>query len=239
MYAPRIGGQQYRDYDTITSAQMGFIDQLSAERGIAAAGPISQALMSAEVSEIADLNKQQASRLITALKSTSAAPTSAGPQPSERQMSFIESLLATKDLRGTQYALWLLALPDLSRSEASNAIEALKALPKVSTSGTPARTDLVAGVYTDGETIYRVYLGQQSRRMLAKKIVGDREAGYHYEYAGAAERFVSDAFERMTLAQAKEWGRATNTCVKCGARLDDPESVDAGIGPVCAKRDWA
>lgn len=87
-----------------------------------------------------------------------------------------------------------------------------------------------------GEGIVRVYLGQNSGRMLAKQVVGTKATGYSYEYLGAASRFVTPTTPKLSLDEAKEWGRMTGTCCVCARRLDDPESVDAGIGPVCGKR---
>lgn len=84
--------------------------------------------------------------------------------------------------------------------------------------------------------IYRVYLGQQSGKMLVKQVVGDDASGYSYEYLGAAAyRLPADAVP-LGLDEAKAWGRMTGTCCVCARRLDNPESVDAGIGPVCASR---
>lgn len=34
------------------------------------------------------------------------------------------------------------------------------------------------------------------------------------------------------------YGRLTGTCGRCGRKLEDAESVERGIGPVCAKKAW-
>lgn len=91
-----------------------------------------------------------------------------------------------------------------------------------------------AGVYraVDGSFI-RIYYGQQSGVMLAKRMTvvnGDLE----YQYVGLADRHAKKIERKLTLDEAKKIGKATGTCCVCGRRLDDPESVDAGIGPVCA-----
>lgn len=93
-----------------------------------------------------------------------------------------------------------------------------------------------AGMYRleDG-TIVRVYLGQKSGRMLAKQLVSDGDH-HEYEYMGAARRFITTETAKLTLEEAKEFGRMTGHCCVCARRLDVPESVEAGIGPVCASR---
>lgn len=105
---------------------------------------------------------------------------------------------------------------------------------------TPPPAEPKAGMYRKADgTILRVYLGQQSGKMLAKEVVDDGvdEFGkptYALKYLGQAIRFIGDAVP-LPLEEAKAWGRMTSTCVVCARRLDVPESVDAGIGPKCAR----
>lgn len=175
------------------------------------------------------------------------------PQPTEKQIAFLGRLLDEKDTAGTPYQGWatgwhngarVLAgtAPAMTRRQASEAIDGLLALPRKQNRADEPE----AGMYLGGDgTVYRVYLGQQSGRMLVKRVVVTAEAeygpdgevarfgGYGYEYLGAAQRVLPADATPMPLAQAQEWGRMTATCVICGRRLDDPESVDRGIGPVC------
>ena len=123
-----------------------------------------------------------------------------------------------------------------TRKGASEYIDYLFTCPRRETKG--AGADPEAGMYwlADGTTIVRVYLGQNSGRMLAKRVVGNKTDGFSYEYEGLASKVLAAGAERMTLAEAKAWGRMTGTCCVCAARLDNPESVDAGIGPVCSRK---
>ncbi len=130
----------------------------------------------------------------------------------------------------------------LTVREASEMITALKDLKaqwrtERRTSCQPTKAEPQPGMYRDGEgTIYRVYLGQQSGKMLVKQVVGDKASGYSYEYMGAAAYRLPAGVSPLSLEKAKQWGRMTGTCCVCARRLDNPESVDAGIGPVCAGR---
>jgi hypothetical protein len=58
--------------------------------------------------------------------------------------------------------------------------------------------------------------------------------GYHY--LGAAARHLPTTARRLSLAEVGAMGKTFDHCLTCGRRLDDPESVDRGIGPVCAKK---
>jgi hypothetical protein len=158
----------------------------------------------------------------------------------DKQRQFIERLLAAKDLRGTIYEGWN---PDWSRAtkaSASSVIDALLDLtdaPQGTGSGHPSEPQ--AGVYVyAGDQYLRVYRGQQSGRMLAKRIhFGDaEEPGVSYEYLGLAGKVLRDAGEwaRLEVSEVGMLGIHSGTCLICGRRLDDPESVDRGIGPVCA-----
>lgn len=56
-----------------------------------------------------------------------------------------------------------------------------------------------------------------------------------WEYAGMASRFVTVA-DKMTKEEAVRFGHDFGICCVCGAQLDDPNSVEAGIGPICGKK---
>ena len=47
-----------------------------------------------------------------------------------------------------------------------------------------------------------------------------------------------DESERMTLEEAKEYGKLTGSCCNCGRELTNPDSVAQGIGPICAGKDY-
>lgn len=57
-----------------------------------------------------------------------------------------------------------------------------------------------------------------------------------FVYAGLATRFVK-AEEKMTLEEAKKFGALYGVCCQCGRTLTKQESIDAGIGPICAGKD--
>lgn len=192
----------------------------------------------------------------------------------EKQQQFIERLLADRQTAGTFYDGWT---PDWSRAtskSASAVIDYLLTLPKRTTRSlldpsngegrADTTIDLEAGIYTWGATMYRVYLGQQSGKMLVKKVVAEWEGescscdnadhstvlcgvcagrverrhvvGVSYEYLGLASKHLPEKARRMTLEEVGSIGIAWNHCIICGHRLDVPESVDRGIGPVCARK---
>lgn len=111
-----------------------------------------------------------------------------------------------------------------------------------------------SGIYRNPETgqIYKVYTNQARTRMLAKLLVinetdsFDMQHGFtqiagepRWDYQGMATRFVKPGW-LMTLEQAKQFGTIYGVCCSCGRLLTDEGSIEAGIGPVCAKKGrWA
>lgn len=178
-------------------------------------------------------------RLLNARPATEGPATPAVPAArlaSDKQMAFLKRLIAERD--------YLSLLPaDRTKVDyingggtptAKGASALIDVLTATAYAPKPASTDadVEAGVYVNPDgAVYRVYLGQQSGRMLAAKVEGDE-----FVYAGAAARFVTSASRKMTIEEAAAWGKTTGTCIVCARRLDVPESVDRGIGPVCYAR---
>jgi hypothetical protein len=143
-----------------------------------------------------------------------------------RQISFLRTLA---DERGVE----LVGTRDpagLNVGEASNLIEVLLGMPKPTA---VAVAELEIGMYrvANGD-IYRVQRSRESGRLYAKKLDWANNS-FVYE-AGALRVLTAD--DRMTLDEAKAWGVETGICCVCSAFLTDPKSVEAGIGPVCARR---
>lgn len=183
--------------------------------------------------EAQQVNLKAASAIITRLLALPDAPRSAttpsGPvrPASDKQVAFLVSLAAerTPEVPAERITTWA---AQVESKIVSDKITELLALPKAKV----APRDIEAGVYTDGTTTYRVYLGQNSGQMLAAKVV-EHDGHAEFDYAGKADRFVTAAFRKLTIEEAAKFGKATGTCIVCARRLDVPESVDRGIGPVC------
>jgi hypothetical protein len=166
----------------------------------------------------------------------------------DRQVGYITSLIDARETpetapvwsRSPQHFQNHLATHDMTMAQASRVIEYLKGLP-LKPNAPVAPVQLSAGVYRASLTgegkpgqLYKVYPARGHGGMLAKVIVQD-ETGWHFEYAGAARRFVEPS-GRLTLEEAKAFGASTGWCCACGAELTDPDSIAAGIGPICATK---
>jgi hypothetical protein len=148
---------------------------------------------------------------------------------SEKQLAFFDRLVAERDLNPAQNLAAELVRAEGSMKSVSGLIDYLLALPKK-----PATHDdgapVSEGYYFAEGLIYKVQAAKASGNLYAKVF---SESGY--EYAPGAMRLIPTA-ARLTLEQAAEAGVKTGRCVVCSRLLTDPESVAAGIGPVCAVR---
>lgn len=87
------------------------------------------------------------------------------------------------------------------------------------------------GVYrVHGKRIFRVVSNRTSGHRVAEELIGGK-----FVYAKGWVYRLRDS-ERMSLEDAKKYGRETGTCVRCGITLTNPASVEAGIGPICATK---
>lgn len=143
----------------------------------------------------------------------------------EKQLATLDGLFGRKfDAEKAAECREWLSTHRISKATASDRIGKLFKMPDVASA-----EDLEIGMYrVDGE-IFKVQRAVHgSGHLYAKRLTEDG-----FEYATGAIRKIK-ASDRMTLDEAKEYGRLTNTCCQCGRTLTDETSIAEGIGPVCA-----
>jgi hypothetical protein len=86
-------------------------------------------------------------------------------------------------------------------------------------------------LYKVGDDIYKTTRSRGSGFLYAKLL--DKYGTWQYT-PGAMRNITPE--NRMTLEEAKQYGRTTGTCCQCGAKLTNEASIEAGIGPICAQR---
>lgn len=172
-----------------------------------------------------------------------------GRPASQKQVDFIEKLLAEKNTAGTKYAGRTQAPASLTGVQAHDAIEDLLKLPRRVTeqrSYEPlpdvheGRYALDFGPGAEGNQI-RFYIvdrpteGRWAGRTFVKRLQSDEAIRCSFaETKDVLNRIVGHEQEAM-----ERFGRETETCGHCGRRLTNDESRQRGIGPVCAaKMGW-
>ena len=157
----------------------------------------------------------------------------------EAQVKFYATMAAKVQsaVLGTDYDTALAAAAivgaQMTKGAISKAIETLKVDAKAIPAA-PA-TEVAPGYYAKGDTVYVVVISKSSGNPYAKKwTVEPGVTKASWEYAPGAVKTLA-GMTPMTLDEAKKWGHMHGHCIKCGALLTDPKSVEAGIGPICAK----
>jgi Family of unknown function (DUF6011) len=91
----------------------------------------------------------------------------------------------------------------------------------------------VIGDVANGGTCFKVQIAVHgSGRLYAKRLTADGT----FVHAPGAIRDLIARGRKMTLEEAKFYGKLYGTCVRCGRTLTDENSISAGIGPICAEK---
>lgn len=88
----------------------------------------------------------------------------------------------------------------------------------------------------DGTDVYKIQWNQTNTRLYGKSLNDGR-----FEYDTSAARTVqtglgTGAIVPLTKERASAFGHLYGRCMVCSRKLTDEESIEAGIGPVCASR---
>lgn len=143
------------------------------------------------------------------------------------QTSYIKSLAERKGFTLTE------SLSSMTKQSASRMIETLLSMNDKPRQVISAKSNaqVTEGMYKTSEgKIFKVYLNTEKSRLLAKELIDGK-----FVYQGMATRFVK-ASERMSIEEAKAYGKRTGQCCVCSRTLTVKESIEAGIGPICASR---
>lgn len=111
--------------------------------------------------------------------------------------------------------------------------------PQVKAPMAPAkRTEVTEGMWiigdlSNGGTCFKVQVAVHgSGRLYAKRLTSDGR----FVVAPGAMRDISARGRKLSIEEAKAYGRLYGTCIRCGRTLTDEDSIAAGIGPICAEK---
>jgi hypothetical protein len=146
----------------------------------------------------------------------------------EKQLTLIKKLMIERGVEAKSGYDW----SRLSRKTASDTIERLLKMPKV-TSATTGKPVLADGLYVFGGEVYKVKRANGSGQPYASVLVpGVDGAGGSFTYVKGMTYKIKPE-HKMTIEQAKAHGALYGQCAACGRLLSNDESIELGIGPVC------
>lgn len=149
----------------------------------------------------------------------------------EKQNDFISRLMGERDYHTLNVGNILQAQErGLTKTEASTLITLLMGCPKRSQGTVKAVEE---GFYILDDMVYRVQKAKSSGNLYAKILKPVVFGTAHWEYAPGMMRKLGDA-QKLTVEVAASMGHHYGVCMICGRTLTAEESVQAGIGPICA-----
>ncbi len=150
-----------------------------------------------------------------------------------KQIDFLTKLAAERPMWANVENLHADVIVRMNRKDASQWIDAALKVAREATK--PAADPVTDGMYrTPDGRIFKVQVAVHgSRNLYAKELVGDADRGFSFQYAAGWVRKLQASW-KMTLDEAKAWGALYGTCCVCGRTLTNEDSIEAGIGPICA-----
>ena len=177
---------------------------------------------------------------------------------SPKQEALIARLLTEKDLTGIDVPVSLHSLTGGWNGTGSALIEKLFKAPRVGAGNAEPRLSGASGLTTEadqGSLIPTGYYGVDGKRYKVDVPTRGKWAGWtffktgsdYYDqvrlggvrpggtYKGKAEE-VFNTIAADPAAAGREYARITGACYACNRKLEDPTSVELGIGPVCRSK---
>lgn len=166
-----------------------------------------------------------------------------GNTATKAQIDQINRLMSYRDVDNKDSRRSLEIAREQWREGMFTSVKASKLILDLMETATLSRLDTPEGMHKRGEKIFKVQRSPRTGRLYAKRLDGvgdvDGPSKWTFNYAPGAIRDLSPE-TLMTLDEAKRFGALYGTCCACGRTLTDEESIAAGVGPVCARKDqWA
>jgi len=155
-----------------------------------------------------------------------------------KQLDLLAAIKTDRDLTAADLAK-VNTITELSdRRKTSDLIGRLIKLPRKPVERPAHLQEITEGMWKIGDTIFKVQRAVHgSGNLYAKELVHDLvEDTWYFEYARGAVRKLEENGVKLTLEDAKAFGVLYGTCAICGRLLTKEASIEAGIGPICAKR---
>lgn len=154
---------------------------------------------------------------------------------STKQLDLIAKLMGEKmfDDAATETMNEFYADYQSSSKIASKFISFMFRLPRKQEVADPFKPE--AGMYRVGDDLFRIKISRSSGQWYAevavKPIPGSGRKSLKWDYVG--KRVKLSTAEKLSDAEA---GKFSGYCVRCNAELTVPESIERGMGPVCANK---
>lgn len=130
----------------------------------------------------------------------------------------------------------------LDNDRVNELFKLLKAKPKLVQTEIPvtkpAPVEVTQGFWKLGDAVYRVNYNQAHSHLYASRLVvaPSTKHGYRWEYSKGTMGKLAHGGTKLGAEWVKQFGDLYSHCCLCGRELTVPDSVQKGIGPVCAEK---
>lgn len=245
-----------RKFTPATDRQISYIVSLAVERGYTfTAEDNTLANAKGDKLFLNQIDKSGASTVIDGLKRQPRKATAVAPRDlaSEKQIDFLISLMGERgwdvsDHDATSPQGATVEFAKLPKADASDLITQLKAQPRAQVAKPDPRVKITEdGMYCLDGVIYKVQVNYHgSGKLTVKRLIVESEAirdgnelikaasVYYRTESEPAIKFRLSPSDRMSTEQAAKFGDLYGCCVRCGSVLTDQDSINRGMGPICA-----
>lgn len=163
------------------------------------------------------------------------------PQPAiatDRQVNYVRKLMDERDGTTVNAEFRATVEAEIAAGISGAAISAIITLLTTPEMRPPRggnraeRVELEAGMYRKGDTFYRVKVSKAGNWYAQELRINDDTGRIDFRYVGKVYGLVAE--HRLAQDEARAFGVETGNCICCGAVLTNPDSIAAGIGPICA-----
>lgn len=153
-------------------------------------------------------------------------------RPTDKMLNYIKSLQEEREVPNPEA---LIPIDDLTYKQGKNMIDYLLSLPR------KPMTRVDPGWYLHEGEVWWVRISKMSGRPYAMrlKILRNHETkkiiGSDWEFIKGGIKLLHGV-PKMTLEQAIAFGAEFHVCPRCGEFLTHPDSIAAGMGPICREK---
>lgn len=95
------------------------------------------------------------------------------------------------------------------------------------------REEIREGFYTMDGDVLKIVLSQTGNLYANKMVIVDDDVSW--VFMKGIMRRVERSAKRLTAEEAGKYGKLHGICIICGRTLTNEDSIERGIGPVCAE----
>ncbi len=159
-------------------------------------------------------------------------------KPTAKQLDFAHKLADSRELPPRHYLAEVedvhASINGMNKREIGDFIGEMKERPQSASRLPTSRIYVEEGMYLMDGKVYKVQRAVHGSGHLYAKVFNSGIGKFQVSQ-GAITRLRAE--HKMSREDAAKYGHLYGVCMVCGRTLTDEESIEAGIGPICANKE--